>query len=335
MSQIDYTIFYKKRYDVIDDLKKEQYDLLISSFNSSERVQKVFDQTNATRKVWLVQHEYGYSSKDYPNQEFFNSSEGQDEDEIIRSFIDSLKIDFNTTRICVDITGFIRPHLIFLVLYLNVQGADKVDFVYADPISYKNKENTIFSEKYIEVRQVAGYEGSHNPEVSNDFLIMSSGYDSKRITDVAKNKAKAKKVQVFGFPSLQPDMYQENILKAYLAEEDSSDRQIFIDPDFTLFAPANDPFVTASSLQAFVKQQSYKSKITNLYLAPMATKAQTLGFAIFYIAECLNEPVSMIFPFCENYAKETTEGVSKVWKYTVEFKALLQPTGQVSAYFLH
>ncbi len=324
MNLIDYSIFYKRKYLTPDELPKDSYDVFISAFNDSERVKSVFEKVQASSKHWLILPEYQYTPAEYPvTGIIYISPINKTEDEAIFSFIDSLGIDFTKSKICIDITGFVRPHLVYLVRYFIDLPIDKVDFIYTDPVTYVKKENTPFSDEYVEVRQIAGCQGLHNPETSNDFLIIGSGYDNRRISDIAKHKDKTIKVQVFGFPSLQPDMYQENILKAYLAEEASADgRQSLIDPDYTIFAPANDPFITANLLQSFISKENIKQQITNLYLSPMATKAQTLGFALFYVTECLEYPVSMIFPFCNHYSRETTKGISKIWKYTLEFNEL-------------
>lgn len=53
-------------------------------------------------------------------------------------------------------------------------------------------------------------------------------------------------------------------------------------------------------------------------LCPLATKAQLLGFALYYLTECRNMPVSVLFPFCASYDRETTKGLTRIWKYTVE-----------------
>lgn len=324
MNPIDYSILYKRRYDSLEELTSINYDLFLSVFNDSERVKRVYDKVPASKKHWLILPEYNYDSDEYPSeQSLYVPDEYTSESDVILDFLNWVNVDYHSDSICIDITGFVRPHLIFLIRYLMTTEISKVDFLYTDPIRYVKKENTEFSDNYVAVRQIAGCEGKHNPETNNDFLIIGSGYDNQRITDVAKNKADTKKVQLFGFPSLQPDMYQENIMRAYRAEEASADgRQKFIDPDYTLFAPANDPFITASLLQNFVKKEEQRKNITNLYLSPLSTKAQTLGFALFYIAECLNKPVSIIFPICEHYSKETTEGIAKIWRYTVDFDYL-------------
>jgi hypothetical protein len=34
--------------------------------------------------------------------------------------------------------------------------------------------------------------------------------------------------------------------------------------------------------------------------------------------ECRNEPVSMLFPFCAAYNRKTTDGLTRIWRYTIE-----------------
>lgn len=332
ITSFDFSIFYKKKYSTISDFiaDNSSYDLLISAYNDSERVRKVFGDLKALEKHWLIFPEYKYPNSELPKAETgvklfnFTGDSSKTEGEIIRQYFNGLKLDENS-KLCIDITGFIRPHLIFLVRFLASSIKSPIDFIYTDPITYKKKEDTSFSFDYTDVRQVEGFQGIHTPDSSNDFLIIGAGYDDQRITDVSKKKANAKKVQLFGFPSLQPDMFQENILKAYKAEEaSSSGRENFIDKDSTLFAPANDPFVTASVLKEYVDKENKRKIITNLYLSPLSTKAQTLGFAIYFLAECGNKPASIIFPFCERYSRETTEGISKIWKYTIELNYLLK-----------
>lgn len=327
---IDYSIFYKKRFSNTDDLKViAKYDLFVSAYNDSLRVKKVFDEIDAIEKHWLIFPEYCYLESERPTvdgikQKNFCFNSVLKEGEIIRDYVNRSKVNFKSVgKICIDITGFIRPHLIFLVRYFYSIGIATVDFIYTDPIKYKKKEQTDFSFDYINVRQIDGCQGTHNPDTNNDILIIGSGYDNLRITDVSKNKNNSRKIQLFGFPPLQPDMYQENILKAYKAEEETSNgRESFIDQDKSLFAPANDPFVTANIIRDYVIKENKSKVITNLYLCPLSTKAQTLGIALFYVTQCLDEPSSIIFPFCSKYSRETTEGISKIWKYTVEFSSL-------------
>ena len=150
--------------------------------------------------------------------------------------------------------------------------------------------------------------------LNNDILFLGSGYDYQRMIVVAKEKKEAKKIQLLGFPSLQADMFQQNILKAYKAEEDAFSGEFDLDSNNIILSPASDPFVTAQYLSDYIKGKEF----TNLYLCPLSTKAQTLGMAIFFINECLDRPASVIFPFCKKYSRETSKGISKIWIYTVE-----------------
>lgn len=322
---MDYTIFYKHKFDNHTDIGTRDYDLIISAYNQSERVNTVFSSANATEKHWLIFPEYDFKEIEYPalkgSEYSFAFPADGDEASVIRDYFKDNMNKIVGKKVCIDMTGFLRPHLIFLVRYLSLHKVGSIDFLYSDPDSYKNRENTTFTSNYIKVRQVIGCEGIHNPETSNDILIIGAGYDSQRISDVAKNKASARKIQLLGFPSLRPDMYQENILNANKAQEDAGmgKEDSFNDPSTTILAPANDPFVTAQLLSDFIRNEKKRRDITNLYLSPLSTKAQTLGFSLFYINECLDKAVSVIFPFCENYERETSKGISKVWIYTVEF----------------
>jgi len=283
----------------------------MSAFNSSERVLSVHRRVSAGRKKWLVFPEYGFRNGELPRGDCFTSA-ATGESEFIQNMFSSFAGDLKGVSICVDITGFIRPYLIFLVKFLFASGVKRFDALYSEPVSYRKKELTQFSSGGVGVvRQVAGYEGVHSTQTSHDVLIIGSGYDSDLISRVAYHKEAAKKIQVMGLPSLRADMYQENELRAALAEEAVGAADVH-------FAPANDPFSTAAMLQEIVRQNSRRDAITNLYLAPLASKVQVLGFCLYYLFERQNTATSVIFPFAPCYDRETTVGVSRIWKYTVE-----------------
>ena len=210
-----------------------------------------------------------------------------------------------------------RPHLLYLTLLLFHKGVRKFDVLYSEPQRYSKKENTTFSEGTIHVRQVDGYMGLNSTAPHGDFLIIGSGYDDRLIKAVANEKDKADKVQIFGLPSLRADMYQENVLKAAFAAEAIGYNKIF--PEESFFAPANDPFVTATTVSEIVSIRKERGPIANLYLSPLATKPQALGFALFYIGECISSNVSILFPVSKRYSKETSTGIQRVWRYTIEF----------------
>ena len=319
---IDYTIFYKKKYKPNESWYDDnQWDIFISAYNSSERVQKIFEDANASVKHWLIFPDYKYAKSEYPSSGICFSSKSNHEATFIQEYFENSKIDFTGLKIGIDITGFMRTYLMFLIKYLWLNNVNKFDAIYTDPNHYVKKEETKFSDEIVlEVRQIAGFEGDHITDVSNDVLIIGSGYDHQLIAQVAENKAKSKKIQIFGLPSLQADMYQENVLRASLAAE-SIGSNFWLERN-NFFAPANDPFVTASVIQEIVNKLNCRKQITNLYLSPLATKPQVLGFVLYYLSEQINKPASIIFPISRHYTRETSKGISKIWKYSVELPTI-------------
>jgi hypothetical protein len=288
------------------------YDRLISAYNDSERVKSVFDQASAQVKHWLAFTEYG-SAPIESDHYVINKCMSTNEDECIASYFDVHPLR-SGERICIDATGFIRPHLLFLVRYLYEIGWPNVDVLYSEPMSYIKGVKTEFSGDVVEVRQVRGFEGIHSIEPDGEFLIVGCGYDTNLMSVVANSRLRAKKIQMFPFPALRPHMYQENRLRT---EECQS---AFGAVAETCFAPGYDPFSTAHVLSNIVGK--FRQKIKNLYLTPLATKAQVLGFGIFYLMESQSLPVSMIFPFSNRYNRETSVGLSELWRYNVDFQLL-------------
>jgi hypothetical protein len=317
---IDYTIMYKGELPVESEWPQGlRWDVFISAYTAADRVRHVYDKVVAGSKHWLVFPEYGFPPGKSPAGAFVGSA--REEAEYVKAFWENSIGDVGTRTISIDITGFIRPYLIFLLRWLAERGVRRFDALYTEPDRYANREQTVFSDEVVtEVRQVAGFEGTHNPDTSNDYLIIGAGYDDRLIAQVAEDKKFCKKIQIFGLPSLRADMYQQNVLRAHRAEE-SVGRETG-DPSSSYFAPANDPFVTASTLREIVSRVSSGKPITNLYLSPLATKPQVLGFAIYYLTERRNSATSLIFPFCEAYNQETTKGVSRIWRYTVEVPSI-------------
>ena len=297
---------YSKGVDFNND---DAWDLLISGYNLSERTRHVYDDARASKKIWLIAPDYEIASNELPSEEFV-TSESRDEGEVVRSLLSVAPIE-SGARVCIDATGFVRQHLLFLVRVLFERGVKAFDVLYAEPEAYREKEKTQFSDGALhEVRQVMGYEGQIR-EGGQDLLIIGSGYDHRMISKVAENKSACRIVQMFGFPPLRADMYQENLLRVSEAEN-------YTDQTEPIYAPANDPFVTASVLKETVERVERVAEIRNLYLSPLGTKAQVLGFALYYLGERLGTAASIIYPMTAMYSKDTTFGVSRVWKSSVD-----------------
>ena len=110
---------------------------------------------------------------------------------------------------------------------------------------------------------------------------------------------------------MKADMFQENILAASSAE-------LFSTCPLTnsIFAPAYDPFVTAQAIKDYVEKKQMEKPITNLYLAPLSSKPQALGMALYYLWEDgSNKPMSIIYPICDKYVQDNAIGIGRIWIY--------------------
>ena len=312
----NYDLFYREELG-IEDLDKSHYDVFISAYNKAERVMSAFDASSADKKIWLLQPEYEVDIKPLSGEHIYTSSAVCDEASFVRGFWNDYESDLIGKKVCVDITGFIRPTLLFLIRFFYAKGLTSFDLIYSEPDSYSQGESTRFASKeVVEVRTVEGFSGTHNVDTSQDILIVGVGYDHHLISRVAENRDHARKYQLFGFPSLRADMFQENLLKVSKSEEYLG--SISQQSSSALFAPAYDPFSTALEISKVVRDEQKKNGISNLYLSPLSSKPQTVGFALYYILECIDTPVSLIFPFCERYNPSTSVGISRIWKYVIE-----------------
>lgn len=315
---MDYSFLSRKEFSAQQVSELPTWDVFISAYNRSERVNAVFASVRADRKEWLVHPEYDFANSELPADENSYMLNSRDEAEFWHQYFLEADIDSwpQNARVCIDSTGFMRPHLMLFPRLLRDRGFSRLDVLYADPQAYESGDKTPFTKGAItEVRQVRGFEGAHVPDAGEeDLLVIGAGYDDELIRRVAENKRAARKLEMFGLPSLQPHMYEENRLRAAKAEEavgPLSSRSF-------LFAPANDPFATAQELHDRLEEERASKGIKNLYLSPLATKAQALGFALYYLCECVGEPVSVIFPYAEYYSRETSVGLSRVWLYELE-----------------
>jgi hypothetical protein len=315
----DFTVFERSELPTTGRIEgSPRWDVLLSAFNKSERVQSVFSRIEAQEKWWLVHPEYRYTEVELPLEHVIAGPAGR-EDDFILYCIERSGLT-GRERLCIDITGFMRPHLLFLLRYLKSVNQTVVDMIYSEPVRYRKNELTEFSRGDTSpVRQVCGFEGVHGSDTTRDVLVIGTGYDYELMARVAYAKKHARKLKMYGLPSLRVHMYQENALQVSRAAEAMGGREESVE----LFAPANDPFATAQVLQDAVAREAAGRGFTNLYLSPLGTKVQALGFGLYYLSKCAGWPVSIIYPFHSGYDQETSRGVSRIWQYRVELGWLL------------
>ncbi len=308
----DYSIYDKEEVN-LDSLPN--CDLFLSAFTSSGRVRDVYAHSPARRKRWVIFPEYGYGECEFPRGAIVLGA--VDEAEAGMQYLPGMLDDARRGDICVDITGFPRAHLVFLLRWLVIQGVKVIRLLYTEPEVYAEREKTSFYQgNVIEVRQIRGCEGVHIADTSQDILVIAAGYDHELIKYAAESKNNARKIQILGLPALRPEMYQENVLRAKLASEAVGGE--IAGGVNTWFAPANDPFVTADVVSRIVDVERGRGKVTNTYLCPLSTKPQVVGMTLFFLWEALEGPSSIIFPITSRYSRETSKGHSRVWVYTVE-----------------
>lgn len=307
----------------VDWGKLPEFDVFLSAYNLSERVRHIYDRVRSKKKLWLVHKEYGLDETALPPEDYFAPNTPDESRFCLELFseLEKCHSPLAELSVCIDLTGMLRPHLLFLLKLMQRSKILKFSMMYAEPANYKNKENTAFSAGVgYDVRPVQGYEGAPATDSTSDLLIIGMGYDDRMIAEVAEDRAKADKHQLFGLPSLSADMYQQSVLRSRRAAEELSD------PNFAIanrsFAPANDPFGTAAVLSEIVAQRRKERPITNLYLSPLGTKPQVIGFGLYHIFECEAGEASITFPFSKGYSPDTGKGVARVWVYNIEFDEL-------------
>jgi hypothetical protein len=311
MGTLDYFIDAKR---IVPDVSAEQWDIFVSAYNDSGRVREVFECAKAHRKIWWVVPEYAYPASELPlRREVLVFADRSEADLVRKGFHWSGIVPGFQGRICIDITGFMRPHILFMLRYLKAIGIAAVEMIYTEPDHYARKADTVFSIDKIEVRQVKGFEGLHETDTSNDIVLLGVGYDHAIMAQTLLHKENARAVQIHSLPSLSADMYQESLLR--LDQVSSVPTRPAADTVF--FSSANDPFVTAEALADSVRTLNLRRPITNLYLAPLATKVQALGFGLYFLNELEMTAASIIYPYSQRYSRETSTGVGRTWLYPI------------------
>jgi len=313
---VDYAIYYRRAIDVGRmDKELAKFDIFISAFNASDRVNEVFKGIQADRKVWMVHPEYQYLPLDLPQGHELVTPTSIDEVAQVNALVATLG-PVGGASLCIDITGFMRHVIVFLVQKLAREGVSTVSVVYSEPQAYAQQEQTTFSTKTSgTVRPVRGL-GSSFHSSGSEILIIGVGYDDKLISQVATNKDGAVVYPIFAFPSLSPDMYQQSAVRA------AASGDVALNPSWVnkrRFAPANDPFSTAAVVSSIVAEVDRSFANANIYLSPLSTKVQALGFALWWHHEgSARGAASIILPECLTYSRETTTGIKRLWEFTVE-----------------
>ncbi|AWA46639.1 MULTISPECIES: hypothetical protein [Acinetobacter] len=320
---IDYDIYYRESLTIENDsLNSETFDIFISAFNASDRVKDVFNKVNSNYKYWLIHPEYKFSDDELNGiyaTKVIKPIKLNEQDQFLALHEELNSFDITTAKICIDSTGFMRNVLAFLIIALGHMGAKKIHVLYSEPLRYIDNHNTNFSISADKVKALDGTAITPTT-TAKDSLIMSIGFDHALMSQVVNEHESATFYPVYAFPSLSADMFQQSAFR-------SSNIIPIKDNDLTtrkFFAPANDPFSTAKKIQEIVNIIHSKDLHLrhNIYLCPLSTKAQLVGYAYYWWKEGRHEThrgmVNIVLPMCTSYKRETSIGLKRVWKYTLE-----------------
>lgn len=310
-----YDIYSREEFYEIPSHQK--WDVFISAFNLSTRVNKVYEDISADLKYWFIFPEYGFSSTDLPEDP--NNIYLPNGPESMQLMHADKIINFKSMsnlKVCIDITGFMRPQLLFFMQQLKYCHFTDFDVIYSEPARYAKGSSTKFSNGSVfETRPIHGYYGVNNIGRGRDLTIIAAGYDKSLISRIAQFSENSEIVQLIGFPSLRPDMYQENMMQVV----SSSDSLSELPKDNIIFSPAADPFETANVISDYIRRTDSLNKFDNIYISPLSTKPQCLGIGLMHLSEFSETNVSVIYPYTTGYSQETSEGISKVWLYHLEY----------------
>ncbi len=306
---MDYSYYFMEE---VKDISTLQYDVFISAFDGCDRTKVTFKRVNAVNKYWLVIPQYKQAAEGLPKKYLFSSF--TEESEFILDIVGKVDIS-GEKKICVDSTGFIIPHLLYLVQYLKRRGIVALDILYSEPQQYEKGESTQFAKRVGYTRPVMGYSTIARDVEGEDTLIIFAGFNDEMVSNVAREKSKSKHKYLFtGFPSLQADMYQQNLIQLNKSIETIGEMHVHF-----CKTPAYDPFVTAKKLQDIIDKRIKKSEPVNyIHIAPLSTKPMAIAAALVYFNNP-DYPIDIIYAPAEEYKSHHSIGIKRTWRYTMEF----------------
>ena len=178
---MDYSLFYRRSIPIAQISKQlGSFDVFVSAFNSSDRVKQTFASVNAEKKIWLVHPEYLYTQIERPTGCVVVAPTDRDEKTQIEELIAEMP-NIDSASICIDITGFMRHTLAFLLPKLESCGVKAFTALYTEPVSYSKQEATQFATTTSDVvRTIRGMYKS--PGTGQNHLLIAVGYDHQLIS---------------------------------------------------------------------------------------------------------------------------------------------------------
>ena len=146
MKFFDY--FYRDEF-TLEAPRPRQWDTFLSSWDGSERVHKIFAHVQAKNKFWIIHPEYKIRADKLPDGQRIEAAGG--EAASIKHVIAQLETlgDITTTRLCVDITGMLRPQIAILVRMLKQKALScSMRFIHSQQIIRIGSRRDFLLERY-------------------------------------------------------------------------------------------------------------------------------------------------------------------------------------------
>ena len=311
-SSPDYTLLRRQTISEAA-LPNAGFEIMVTAFDGSDRGRIVLGAAAAAETLCVLLPQYAFSEEEVSalSGEFTAVTMlpvSSDDEADMASMLVS-RPNMASARVCVDLSGMPRTHLIHLTQRLLAINPNGLDVVYVEPSHYVHEDETVFAEGEVDVRPVRGFEGVH-PPTRDEVLVIGTGFEVDLMNLVARAHPGAQKLQLFGLPSLQPEMYQQNLLQTMLAT-DAVEGSGVTD---RYYAPAYCPYETAAQLSQALRADQRKRN--NIYLAPLGTKVQALGFALYYLHEC-SGPASLLGVASTRLRRKAAIGANRIWHYEV------------------
>jgi hypothetical protein len=309
MSISKFKLFERKKIDKIEILNDNNFDYFISSYTHEERIQIVYETIEANIKIWILFPEYNIKKFEDCFQP--DTYEPYDESSFMINFFEKYPDILKSNSICIDITGFIIPYLVFMIKYLQVNNVHNFTLIYSEPEDYKLKEDTKFIDgDVLEIRGIHGFDGGMIANSKEELLLISLGFESKLLSEVMNKKsATGYRYFIYGFPSLAPEMYQQSVLKNSRVISEISNQK-------TSFGSSYDIFQFAEKLDDIYSRE--KNNYNFITLCPLGTKAQAVGMVTFLLCSNLEENSCLLYPFANSYDPCPSSGFSKLHLFNLE-----------------
>jgi hypothetical protein len=214
-------------------------------------------------------------------------------------------------RITVDISTFTKKHLLQLLQGLDLSGMlNNCRFLYTEPIDYHTQDDEPIAQGITSVKAVETFTGYNNPS-RDSLLILFLGYEGRRALALWEHLEPNLTLAVIPDPPYHENWFrrtetQNHYLLSCLKKEQITKSHSLIPTD------------TEELLERLMNDPQLGIDKYNYLIAPLGTKAQTLGFyrfwrrhrgvgTVMYARPVRYREENATFPFGRTWLLDSTE----------------------------